>query len=182
MGADQGIEQVFGQLPEETFAGMMELLDAPRPAGLRGPVPALARAGAAQLLDGRSRGGRGHIDARRPDAVHHLRRSGPGDGPEPELGGVRLPGPDSRADSDAEDDRADRAGRGRADARGRRLHRRLRRGRRRDRRDARQGGPEGVRRRGGRLLQRVRLRPARAVRLREHVLARRAHSRRPTST
>ena len=28
MGADQGIEQVFSQLPEETFAGMMELLDA----------------------------------------------------------------------------------------------------------------------------------------------------------
>src|SRR6188472_505192 len=27
MGADQGIEQVFGTLPEETFAGMMELLD-----------------------------------------------------------------------------------------------------------------------------------------------------------
>jgi choline dehydrogenase-like flavoprotein len=27
MGADQGIEQVFGQLPEEQFAGMMELLD-----------------------------------------------------------------------------------------------------------------------------------------------------------
>ena len=27
MGADQGIEQVFGTLPEEQFAGMMELLD-----------------------------------------------------------------------------------------------------------------------------------------------------------
>src|SRR6266516_4221252 len=27
MGADQGIEQVFGQLPEDQFAGMMELLD-----------------------------------------------------------------------------------------------------------------------------------------------------------
>ncbi len=27
MGADQGIEQVFGMLPEEQFAGMMELLD-----------------------------------------------------------------------------------------------------------------------------------------------------------
>jgi len=27
MGADQGIEQVFGELPEEQFAGMMELLD-----------------------------------------------------------------------------------------------------------------------------------------------------------
>ena len=39
-----------------------------------------------------------------------------------------------------------------------------------------------MRARGGRLLQRVRLQPARAVRLREHVLARRARSRPPTST
>ena len=28
MGADQGIEQVFGELPQEQFDGMMELLDA----------------------------------------------------------------------------------------------------------------------------------------------------------
>jgi len=28
MGADQGIEQVFGELPEDQFAGMMELVDA----------------------------------------------------------------------------------------------------------------------------------------------------------
>src|SRR2546430_5812163 len=27
MGADQGIEQLFSQLPEDQFAGMMELLD-----------------------------------------------------------------------------------------------------------------------------------------------------------
>ena len=34
MGADQGIEQVFGTLPEEQFAGMMELLDGLGAAGL----------------------------------------------------------------------------------------------------------------------------------------------------
>ena len=114
MGADQGIEQVFGQLPEEKFEGMMELLDALGQQGFAG----LSQRSREQVLRNfsmvGSRGGRRHFDARRPDPVHHVRRSGPGDGPEPELGGVRLPGPDRRAHSEAEDDRADRAGRGRA--------------------------------------------------------------------
>ena len=73
---------------------MMELLDGLDAAGLHEAVAALAGADPAQRRDGGAGGGRRHLDARRPDALHHLRRARSRDGPEPELAGVRL----SRAD------------------------------------------------------------------------------------
>ena len=137
MGADQGIEQVFGQLPEETFAGMMELLDA---LGQQG-FARLSQRSREQMLRNFSMVG--------PEAAAGISTlvgltlfitygaPDPETGQNPNWEVFGYPGPTGRAHSEAEDDRADRAGRRRADARGRRLHRRLRRGRRRDRRDAR---------------------------------------------
>ena len=91
MGADQGIEQVFGMLPEEQFDGMMELLDG---LGQQG-FTQLSQRSREQILRNVSMVGpeaaAGVVDARRPDALHHLRRARPRDRPEPELAGVRLP-------------------------------------------------------------------------------------------
>ena len=109
MGADQGIEQVFGQLPEETFAGMMELLDA---LGQQG-FASLSQRSREQVLRNfamvGSRGGRGHIDARRPDALHHYGAPDPETGQNPNWEVFGYPGPTAAPHSDAEDDRADRA-------------------------------------------------------------------------
>ena len=182
MGADQGIEQVFGELPEETFAGMMELLDA---LGQQG-FARLSQRSREQMLRNFSMVG--------PEAAAGISTlvgltlfitygaPDPETGQNPNWEVFGYPGPTAAPTPTPKTIEPIEPDGDELDARGRRLHRRLRRGRRRDRRDARQGGPEGVRRRGGRLLQRVRLQPARALRLREHVLARRARSRRPTST
>ena len=103
MGADQGIEQVFGQLPEEQFEGMMELLDALGRAGLRGPVAALARADAAQLL--------AWSVPRRPPGIVALvgltlflnyGAPDPQTGQNPNWKMFGYPGPIGRADSEAE--------------------------------------------------------------------------------
>ncbi len=152
--------------------------------GPRGPAPAARRTrrerhrrGAAAGARGDRQGlhgvgARGARRARRaegpdpPPVLRAARRAGP----QPELGGDRLPRPARRAAvrrAGAEDDRrhAPRLGHAHADRR-RRGHRvRLRRRRRRGApRDAR----EGRRRpRGRRVLQRGRLQPARAVGLRE---------------
>ena len=145
----------------------------PRRAGLHQAVAALAGADPAQRRDGGAGGGRRHLDTRGPDALHHVRRTRSRTGQNPNWQVFGYPGPTGAPPTRPKTIEPIEPERRRADARGGRVHRRLGRGRRRDRRRAREGRPEGVRGRGGRLLQRVRLQPARAVRLREHVLARR---------
>ena len=97
-------------------------------------------------------------------------------GPQPELGGDRLPGPELGAPVPCR--RAEDAGRRRGvgavgNALRRRLRDRLRRRRRRGRRRVRQGGQERARARDGRLPQRVGLQAARAARLPGALLRRR---------
>ena len=121
-----------------------------------------------------SRGGRGRVD--RHDPLPSLRRAGPADRSEPELADVPLSRPDLGAAAGGEAAADPRAGGLGGDHRGRRLRGRLRLRWRRRRGGAGGARPAGGRARGGRLLQRIGLRPARAQGLPGDVLAWRPHA------
>ena len=170
--------------PRTQLDGLRQLLDALADAGLqRGADPAAREAIAARRSWTPARSAlAGHERVQGPDADAVLRDARPDDGPQPELGGDRLPRPASRPRPDAPktiDVTRRRAptcscstptscvvgsGAGGGVIAGELAARRQARRRPRD----------------GRLLQRGRLQPARAVGLREPLPRRRRH-RRPTT-
>ena len=93
--------------------------------GSPGRLPGVARADPAEHGALGPAGGRRRRGADRHDAVSPLRRPRSRDRPEPELGGVRIPGADLRAARGREAAEDPRARGLRGDARGRRLRRRL---------------------------------------------------------
>ena len=178
-------EQLAGGLvPEEQLAGLRQLLDALADAGLV-DAPQEARE---QIVHGFMDSGpdalAGLGGMRGPDAPALLRDARSRDGPQPQLGGDRLPRAAQRAAlarRGAEDDPRHAPERRRPRAHRRRRRRRLRLRRRRRRRPSRHGGQGRRRARGRRLLQRGRLQPARAVGLRAPLPRRRASRRPPTA-
>ena len=184
LGVDQGVEQLLAEMPEDLRGGLIQLLDVLDAQGfLHAPPSSRASRCCATSRSLGPEAAAGVARAGRPDPLPHLRRRRPRDRPEPELADVRLPGPDRRAAASAEADRAARA-------RGRRA--------RRSRPTScivgsgagggviagtlAQQGPEGRRARGGRLLQRGRLQPARARGPTRRCTGAAARRRPPTST